>query len=81
MLGKHGAAAILHDYLYRSAAWRLRQWWGIVPNARNARHAADRVFLEAMGVLHVGRVKRHLMFAAVRAFGWHAWRRNREDLM
>lgn len=54
-LGDAGKAAVIHDRLY---ATRER-----------SRRAADRVFLEAMGVLGVARWKRLVLYAAVRLFG------------
>jgi len=53
--GKYGKAAILHDYLYS--------------NAIETKRYADDVFLEAMKVLGVGRIKRTIMYYAVRLFG------------
>ena len=72
--GRHGKAAVLHDWLYRWAGWRA-VWRTFMPDARNARHAADLVFLEAMAVLHVPLHRRLLIYAAVRAGGWVAWRK------
>ena len=61
--GKYGKAAVLHDYLYHKQ--------------RRSRREADAIFLEAMGVLGVPWLSREMMYAAVRAFGWAAWRSNR----
>lgn len=58
---KHGRAAVLHDYLYRKKLC--------------SRVVADAVFLEAMGVLGVGRLKRWTMFVAVRLCGWMFYRK------
>jgi len=57
--GKHGPAAILHDYLYRS---------GLVVRGR-----ADSDFAEVMDLCEVKQVDAALMFWAVRFFGFHAW--------
>lgn len=52
--GKHGRAAVLHDYLCE---------YKIVP-----RKKADKIFLEAMETLKVNWFKRKLMYRAVRAY-------------
>ena len=53
--GAYSKAAIVHDYLYE--------------NAINDKKYADEVFLEAMTVAGVPRVRRWLMYQAVRLFG------------
>ncbi len=63
--GRYGNAAVIHDWLYWSQ--------------KRSRRAADRVFLEGMGVLGVGLVTRSVIFLAVRWFGWVAWIRNQAD--
>ena len=57
--GKHGKAAFLHDFLYEA-----------VRRQRFSRVIADALFLEAMGVLGVSRLRRYLMYAGVRLFGF-----------
>jgi len=57
--GKYGKAAVVHDYLYR--------------NKIGSRKQADDVFLEAMDVLGVSKVKRYTMYYSVRAFGRGSW--------
>ena len=57
--GKYGKAAVIHDYLYRTAL--------------ASRAMADAIFLEAMGVLGVALWKRWAMYLAVRLFGWRAY--------
>jgi len=52
--GKHQRAAVLHDYLCTSRIF--------------SRKIADELFLEAMGALDVGWVKRTVMFRAVRLY-------------
>jgi hypothetical protein len=52
--GGYNQAAVMHDYIYTDQ-------WHNVPKSR-----ADYMFYEAMGVLGVGRVKRRLMYWAVR---------------
>lgn len=54
-VGKYNLATIIHDYLYQHAKFNKK--------------IADRVFREAMKVLGVGRVRRNLMYAAVRIGG------------
>jgi hypothetical protein len=63
--GKYGNACVIHDWLY----WQQER----------PRAAADRILLEAMAVLDVGRSTRWAIFAAVRIFGGIAWLRNRAD--
>lgn len=63
--GRHGKAAVLHDWLYRSG----------VP-----RDFADKVLLEAMNVLDVPEHRKWAIYWAVRMFGWIPYRRiNRKD--
>lgn len=52
---KYAPAAVLHDWLYTSR---------VVSRAQ-----ADALFSEAMAALGVGRVRRTVMWAAVRVFG------------
>ena len=61
--GKHGKAAVVHDYLYSTH--------GLF--GRYSRQRCDEIFLEAMEVLGVGAIKRNIMFRAVRWFGKSAW--------
>lgn len=65
--GKYGNAAVIHDWLY----WEQ--------SSKRDRKTADAIFLEAMEVLGVSRWKRRVMYDAVRAFGWVAWNRNKND--
>lgn len=62
--GTHGHAAVIHD-----AGYYLQD---------RTRNEYDRIFLEAMMVLGVGRLKRTLMYLAVRWFGMRAWSANAE---
>lgn len=62
----YGRAAVIHDWLYRHGA----TFTPPVPRA-----AADRVFFEAMLFENVIWPTRFLMWAAVRLFGWTAYRR------
>jgi uncharacterized protein DUF1353 len=65
--GRHGHAAVVHDFLY----WR--KWYS---EGSITRKRADAIFLEAMVVLGTPRWKARLMYRAVRLFGELAWRAN-----
>ncbi len=60
--GKHGNAAVIHDYLY----WVQTR----------SRKESDDIFLEAMTALNVRKITRTVMYWAVRLFGWIAWSGN-----
>ena len=62
--GKYGNAAVIHDYLYYDQA--------------RPRKDADAIFYEAMGVLAVPAVTKHLMYRAVKYFGIFAWNGNKK---
>jgi hypothetical protein len=62
--GRHGRAAVLHDWLYVE---------GTCP-----RFFADAMFRVAMETLGVPLWQRFLMYAAVRAFGWRYFGAKRE---
>ncbi len=64
VLERHAPAAVVHDWLY------LRG--GV------SRRAADRIFLTAMATMGVGRLRRWVMYAAVRLGGRKIWRRYRD---
>jgi hypothetical protein len=57
--GKHGKAAVIHDWLYRTHSC--------------SRKKADNIFYEAMRVIGVSWWKRALMYRAVRWFGVKAY--------
>ena len=59
--GEYGPAAVIHDYLYRTA--------------RVTRADADWTFLEAMTRLGVPWLIRHAMYRAVRLFGASSYHR------
>lgn len=63
--GKYGNAAVVHDWLY----WQQER----------PRLEADRIMLEAMGVLAVPAWKKYAIYYAVRTFGAIAWKRNQWD--
>jgi len=58
---KYNKAAVVHDWLYNSRIYD--------------RKTADKIFLEAMTVLNIHPIKRHIFYFAVRLFGWIRWRR------
>lgn len=57
--GKHGNAAVVHDYLYQSQTC--------------SRKKSDKIFLEAMLFSDVNIVLAYLMYWSVRLFGWKTW--------
>jgi hypothetical protein len=63
--GKYGNAAVIHDYCY----------W----DQTRTRRESDDIFYEAMGVLGVSSVTRHLMYWAVKYFGAPAWNGNKKN--
>ncbi len=63
VFGQGRNAYVLHDYLYTAQLF--------------TRHLSDAIFLEALGVLGVSWPVRTAMYAAVRLFGWGAWKRSR----
>ena len=63
--GAYNEAGVVHDYLYRIN--------GVT------RKEADEVFLQAMEELGVGRVRRTLMWSAVRMFAGRKWKQYREE--
>jgi len=69
--GKHGKAAVIHDYLYQNhkpeGKWFKRMF-------SKERKRADDIFLEGMVVLKVIVWKRRAMHLAVRLFSWLAWK-------
>lgn len=67
-LGRQNKAAVIHDALYQGIVESMR----IIP-----RWLADRIFLDGLKDLGVGRVKRYLMYWGVRLGGWLSWRGNK----
>jgi len=66
LISDYGRAAVIHDYLYRRGA-------RFTPPV--SRTLADQVFYEAMLCEDVLWPTRFLMWAAVRLFGWTAYRK------
>lgn len=62
--GKHGRAAVVHDWLYSSKC-----------TLDVTREKADKIFLEIMEEWGVGAIKRNLMYRMVRLFGASHFRR------
>lgn len=53
----YSQAAVLHDYLYNTKMFN--------------RDRCDKLFLQAMEILGVGKFTRYTMYYAVRSFGWY----------
>ena len=62
-IGKHGKAAVIHDYCYATACY--------------SRLKSDAIFSEGMKVLDVEEWKREVMYGGVVVFGWWAWHKHR----
>jgi hypothetical protein len=65
------AAPLLHDFLYRHGG-AVYEWTD--PPEGYTRWGADRVFREVMALEGVPDWRRRVAWAAVRCFGWGAWR-------
>jgi len=63
--GRHGKAAVVHDYLYAT-------------NKDYDRKQSDDIFKEAMVVLGVNWLKRGIMYNAVRWFAGGVWKKYRK---
>jgi len=61
--GTGNQAAVLHDYLYTNHLY--------------TRKRSDDIFLEAMSVLRVAKIKRFIIYSAVRIFGKFAYERTK----
>ncbi len=61
--GRYGNAAVVHDYCYWSQTY--------------TRKRSDEIFMEGMTVLQVSSLLRHIIYFAVRIFGFLAWRNNK----
>lgn len=73
--GKHRDGALVHDEAYACGGVMINPETFRV--RRYTRAEADRAFLDAMAVRGVPLVTRRLIYGAVRAFGWLAWRGGR----
>lgn len=63
-MGKHFAAAIIHDWLYYTGA--------------RSKFVADAIFCEAIKALGCSKFRQYAMFYCVLFFGWNAWRNHRK---
>lgn len=61
--GRHTRAAVIHDWLYLTGSL--------------SRADADGIFRRIMRESGVGRLRRWIMYLALRLFGWAAWRAHR----
>jgi hypothetical protein len=61
--GKYGNAAVIHDFLY----WEQSKY---------KKDEADKIFMEGMTVLGVGKVTAKILYLAVKYFGKWAWNSN-----
>lgn len=69
-VGPYGKAAVIHDYIYRTAG-----------HLGYTRLQADQIFLEAMEVLGVKKWKRRAMYRGVRMGGKKAWQKETSVLL
>ena len=65
MTGKYIYAAVLHDYCYFIKTF--------------SRKKSDQIFLEAMEILGVSKLKRKIIYYAVRAGGRWAWKKSSKN--
>ena len=65
----YAEAGFLHDYLYRKGAVYGN------PDVELTRSLADRVYVEALESLGLGKIRRWLRWTALRAFAWSAWQK------
>lgn len=75
--GPYAPAALVHDWLYTTGEVLLRNTTGHDYLYLIGRKYADDTFREVMEVIGVGRIKRNLMYRAVRLFGGRAWDKHR----
>lgn len=70
--GQYGAAAVVHDYLYRNGGivMLMKGYWSTF-----TRKECDMIFYEAMGVLGVNWITKQIIYSAVRTFGGWSWKR------
>ncbi len=68
-------APLVHDALYQYAGEIPAEW--VAPTRTFRRSEADRLFRELMAEAEISWLRRWAAWAAVRAFGFLAWRRRR----
>ena len=73
-VGPHLEASIVHDFLY--IAWQDIAGRGA---RKEDRKFADKLMREAMKAANVSGAKRFLIYAAVKTFGWSAYRKPDPD--
>lgn len=78
-LGKYNHAAVVHDYLYRHQVYWIKTAGRSRMTVTATRKKADDIFKEAMKVCGVGKWRRNLIYAGVRAGGWVGWNRYRNN--
>ncbi len=61
--GTYGRAAVIHDYLYLCLKTNKPHIYA------KTKKEADKIFLEAMGVLHTNILLKYIMYYSVRFFG------------
>ena len=61
--GKHGKAAVIHDYCYATGCC--------------SKTKSDKIFLEGMEILKVKQWKREVIYWSVFIFGWGPWYKHR----
>lgn len=84
--GLHTAAAVLHDFLYRTNKparllqhhyyYRfLDEQWKNISHYPWSRKNCDRLFCRVMREAGTGKIRRRVMFLSVRLAGWWGWHR------
>jgi hypothetical protein len=58
-IDEHGKAAVVHDYLYTIGYFK--------------KSVCDKIYLEALTVLKVSKIKRTILYYGVKYFGWYRW--------
>lgn len=80
--GLHRAAALVHDWLYVHSgelpgdSFRKN---GVECDVPWTRAQADKLFANLLALSGVGKLRRRLMYLAVRAGGWTAWTKTRKQ--
>ena len=71
--GKHWFSAVLHDAAYRGTLEISR--FGYYEHANLTRAEADDLIREALATQGIGPIRRGVIHAALRMFGWTAYRK------
>ncbi len=72
--GRYGNAAVIHDYLYQHGYLTYPSHENSEPYHPTRKHA-DKIFLEAMGVLRTKKWQKYLIYWGVRVGGWYSWKK------